>query len=109
MKSPELDDVFPLMSELSASWHDIGGKLRVPIGERESLLRESRISDDGKLEKMLYSWISSQTSDVTWKKILDILIAFKRKNIASEVTSFLDTQEAYDKYACQQDYAPFSY
>ena len=109
MKSPELDDVFPLMNELSASWYDIGGKLRVAIGERESLLHESRISDDGKLEKILHKWISSQTSDVTWKKILDILMVFKKINIASEVKKFLDTQEAYDKYACQRDYVPFKY
>ena len=107
MKSPELDDVLYLMDKLSSQWHDIGGKLRVPIGERNSLLKEARISDVGKLEEVLNKWITSQTSDVTWKKILDMLVAFEKKTIASEVTSFLDTQEAYDKYACQPDYRAF--
>ena len=107
MKSPELDDIFPLLAKLSASWHDIGGRLRVPIGERQSLLQNTAISNDEKLERILDVWISSQPSDVTWKVILDMLIAFEKKNIASEVARFLDKQHIYDKYIQQDDFAPF--
>ena len=107
MKSPELDDIFPLLAKLSASWHDIGGRLRVPIGERQSLLQNTAISNDGKLERILDVWICSQPSDVTWKVILDMLIAFEKKNIASEVARFLDKQHIYDKYMQQDDFAPF--
>ena len=107
MKSPELDDVFPLMTKLSSSWHDIGGRLRVPIGERQSLLQVTNISNDGKLEKILDVWISSQPSDVTWKTILDMLIAFEKKNIASEVARFLDKQHIYEKYIQQDDFVHF--
>ena len=107
MKSPELDDVFPLMTKLSSSWHDIGGRLRVPIGERQSLLQVTNMSNDGKLERILDIWISSQPSDVTWKMIIDMLIAFEKKNIASEVARFLDKQHIYEKYIQQDDFVPF--
>ena len=107
MKSPELKDVLYLLRKLSSHWHDIGGKLQVSIDERNSLLHETKISDDGKLEQIIHLWISSQTTDVTWKKLLEMLIAFEKKNIASKVTDFLDTQEAYDKYAGRSDYQPF--
>ena len=95
------------MTKLSSSWHDIGGRLRVPIGERQSLLQNTTISNDGKLEKILDVWISSQPSDVTWKMILDMLIAFEKKNIASEVARFLDKQHIYEKYIQQDDFVHF--
>ena len=107
MKSPELDDVFPLMTKLSSLWHDIGGRLRVPLDERQSLLQVNDLSNDGKLEKMLDIWISSQTSDVTWKTIIDMLMGFEKRNIASEVAKYLDKQHIYEKYIQQDDYAPF--
>ena len=106
MKSPVLDDVFHLMTKISSSWYDIGGELRVSINERQSLLHEGRMSDKGKLEKILDNWISSHSSHVTWQKILDILNALEKKNIASEVRSFLDTEEVYDTYACKPDFVP---
>ena len=107
MKSPELDDVFSCMSTLSASWHDIGGRLRVPLGDRQSLLQHASISNDGKLEKILDKWIGSQTSDVTWKMIIGVLIAIEKKNIASEVTRYLDKKQNYDKYIKKEDFVPF--
>ena len=107
MKSPELDDVFPLMTKLSSLWYDIGGRLRVPRDERESLLQVTNLTNDGKLEKILDIWISSQTSDVTWKTIIDMLMGFEKRNIASEVAKYLDKQHIYEKYIQQDDYAPF--
>ena len=104
MKSPELDDVFPLMTKLSSSWHDIGGKLGIPIDKRQSLLKNASISNDSKLEEILDVWICSQPSDVTWKRIIDVLIAFEKKNVASEVEKFLDKQRIYEKYIQQDDF-----
>ena len=107
MKSPELDDVFPLMTKLSSLWYDIGGRLRVPRDERESLLQVTNLTNDGKLEKILDIWISSQTSEVTWKMIIDMLMGFEKRNIASEVAKYLDKQHIYEKYIQQDDFAPF--
>ena len=107
MKSPELDDVFPLMTKLSSSWHDIGGKLGIPIDKRQSLLQNASISNDSKLEEILHLWICSQPSDVTWKMIIDVLIVFEKKNVASEVTRFLEKQDIYQKYIQQDNFAPF--
>ena len=107
MKSPELDDVFHLLAKLSSSWHDIGGRLRVPIDERQSLLQNASISDESKLEKTLHIWICSQPSDVTWQMIIHVLIVFEKKNVAGEVTRFLEKQEIYDKYIRQDNFAPF--
>ena len=104
MKSPELNDVFPLLAKLSSSWHDIGGRLGIPIDKRLSLLRNTAISDNGKLEEILHVWICSQPSDVTWKRIIDVLIAFEKKNVASEVEKFLDKQRIYEKYIQQDDF-----
>ena len=95
------------MTKLSSSWHDIGGRLRVPIGERQSLLQNASISNDAKLEKILDVWISSQPSDVTWKTIIDVLIAFEKRNVAAEVARFLDKQDIYEKYIQQDDFVPF--
>ena len=108
MKSPELDDVFPLLAKLSSSWHDIGGRLRVPIDKRQSLLTNASISNDLKLEEILHVWICSQPSDVTWKMIIDVLIVFEKRDVASEVTRFLEKQDIYEKYIQQDNFAAFN-
>ena len=102
-----MSDLTHVLKDISALWYDFGGKLNVPLTERESLLRDCKLTDVGKLEKILDKWISNQKSDVTWKKILDVLVACGKNNIATEVKEHLEQQDFYDRYISKDDFIPF--
>ena len=105
-KSPELDDVSPLLNGISASWYDIGRILKVSNNERDKLLAENRLSPEAKLEKILHMWICNETSDVTWGKIVNTLVESGNTNIAKNVTMYLVRQNVYDKYISKDDFVP---
>ena len=104
-KRPEMDDVVPLLKTISASWNDIGCELKVPFNDRQTLLRDLSQNDAGKLETVLHNWIGgTQETDVTWEMLLKALESCGNKNIAIDVTIFLNKPEVYKKYIGKHDF-----
>ena len=106
-KSPEHQDVFPLVRDMSAYWDVLGGHLLVKMNFRQSL-RKGNLDDDLKLEKLLIEWIGTEPSHVTWEVIIKALEACGRKDVAKKITKYLEEQDTYDKYIGFDDFTPFS-
>ena len=92
------------MKCISASWNDIGRALNVPHNDRKSLLHNSRISDNDKLEEILHIWNGIPVSVLTWGTILKVLEECGKNNICIQVKEFLEKPENYLKYESKSDF-----
>lgn len=99
-----MDDVVPLLKTISASWNSIGRELKVPFNDRQTLLGDLRQNDVGKLETVLHIWIGTDKTDVTWEMLLKALESCGNKNIATDVTIFLNKPQVYEKYIGKHDF-----
>ena len=105
-KPPEPTDVFDVVRNISSSWFDIGSELHVPLNVREGLKKDLSLSDEAKLEKIHNEWIKFETSDVTWKSILKVLQALRRRDIVREALKYLERPVIYSKYIKKDDFTP---
>ena len=103
-KSPEVDDVFDLIKEHSANWNDLAIALKIDGNTRTTLHNNGKLTDDGKLDKILQTWHQAQPSDVTWEKILEVLESMKLRRTAGEVKTFLEKPNVIEKYRKQTDF-----
>ena len=104
MKPPEMNDAVHFMTEIAASWDEIGIALDVPPDYRDSLLRDPRLDNVGKMDRVIRKWGSTQSTDVTWEKILKALKTCGQSNIAATMTEFLEKPENYAKYINKADF-----
>ena len=95
-----MSDVVPLMTGIAASWNEIGIALHVPFDDRDSLLKDLRLDDVGRMERVLHKWNGTQMTDVTWETILKVLN--EKRDVASKVIEFLEKN--YAKYINKDDY-----
>lgn len=70
--APTLESVFDLLRPHSARWNDLARALRIPYNDRQIVYNE-RISADERLERIIYLWIQSMCSPVTWDHLIDVL------------------------------------
>ena len=104
-KSPEVDDVYELLSKRSVRWNDFARALNIDLNFRETLVREgSTTTEECKLEKVLQKWMESKSSDVTWNNLVDVLEQLHFLDIASEVKCYLERKEVIEKYHKKKDY-----
>ena len=106
-KSPEMDDLVPLMKDISASWNEIGIDLKVPSNDRDSLLRNSMLDDYGKMDKVIRNWNGTQKTDVTWETILNTLNG--KRDVRTKVIEFLEKPKNYAKYIKKADFVCTTY
>ena len=86
-KLPEVDDVFDLIKEKSANWYDLAIALKIDKHTRTTLHNDTRFTNHGKLDRILQKWHQAHPSDVTWKKILEVLESMMFRRTAREVNS----------------------
>ena len=103
-KSPEVNDVFGLIKEHSANWNDLAIALKIDANDRTTLQNDGRLTDAGKLDRILQNWHEAQPSDVTWEKILEVLESMKLRRTAGEVKKFLEKPEVIEKYRKKPDF-----
>ncbi len=71
---PHAIDVFNLLKVKAVQWNDIGREFKVSFGYCEELRMEGIMSTaENKLERVLYRWVQSECSDVTWNKVIEVL------------------------------------
>ena len=70
---------------------------------RQQLHKDS-LTANAKLEKVLRKWMQSESSDVTWSNLFEVLEQLQFLDIASEVKSYLDRKEVIEKYHKKKDY-----
>ena len=104
-KPPEVDDVYELLSKRSARWNDFARALKIDANFREKLQRHGfATTEETKLESILYKWIESEPSDVTWSNLIKVLERLQFLDIASEVKGYLKNEEVIKKYRQKKDY-----
>ena len=106
LKPPELTDALDLVRSISPSWYDIGSKLLVPLDIRDSLKRDTSLSDEARLEKILDAWINGEKASVTWRTILEALEALGRRDIIRKTLDYLERPAIYSKYIEKKDFIP---
>ena len=102
-----MDDLVPLMKDISASWNEIGIELKVPPNDRDSLSKNATLSDYGKMDTVIRNWNGTQKTDVTWKTILNTLN--EKRDVRTKVIEFLEKPENYAKYINKADFVCTTY
>ena len=103
-KSPEWDGVYHLLKNSPISLDDLARELKLSDRFRDELSYDSKSSFETKLERSLKKWIQSQPSDVTWKKIIDTLVALDMNKTAQEVKKYLEQPDVYIRYSVKLDF-----
>ena len=103
-KSPEWEDVYHLLKNSPITLNDLTRELKLSDRFRDELSNDSKSSFQTKLERSLKKWIQSQPSDVTWKKIIDALVALEMNKTAQEVKKYLEQPAVYIKYSKKLDF-----
>ncbi len=102
MSEIQVYHVYCQLREVSNEWNAIGRELGISLNDREEMKKKSELSDD-RLEMVLDKWKKSECCEVSWDKIIDMLLNLKLKNVASEVRRYLlEDKEAVRIYAWKE-------
>lgn len=80
----KLLNVFNLLRNKSAEWDDIGRELGVEHNDRQSLLRDVRYVDSGRLEAVLNLWLESARAP-TWDQFIAAMKKLKYNDIIDSI------------------------
>ena len=103
-KSPERLELFKLLKSKSNSWDEFARELRVERSFRVSLRSNTALSNDKRLEEVLQRWIDSESSPVTWKRVIHVLDELKLKRVVKDVKKYLQRPDVIEKYSEMEDY-----
>ena len=103
-KEPNLTDLFTLLADIEYEWHNIGVALEVKQSVLESCDRSSK-DDSYKLFKVIKTWTTSMTSEVTWEAVIAAVESpiVKHKSTAVKMRTFLAKPEVRYKYEQMSD------
>ena len=99
-KIPEKNDLLILLSPIAFKWRNIGDALEVPDGNIQSINMNGRLNAVDQLSEVLQIWIDRQSSDVTWKNIIEVVgcpvvqVEYK----ATDIRKFLEQNHVQKKY-----------
>ena len=104
MSEIQVYHVYCQLREVSNEWNAIGRELGISLKDREEMRRKSELSNEDRLEMVLDKWKKSECCEVSWDKIIDMLLNLKLKNVASEVRRYLlEDKEAVRMYAWKEN------
>ena len=104
-KRPERNDVYHLLKSRSADWDEFARELKVEDNYRNQLRQSIHMSSpDGTLEKVLAKWTDSETCEVTWKCILNVLKELKYIALLNLVQKHLCQEDVIKKYCKTADF-----
>ena len=98
-KEPNLTDLLTLLADIEYEWQKIGIALEVKQSVLESCDRSNK--DDGyKLLKVIKTWKTSMTSEVTWETVIAAVESpiVKHNSTAVKMRMFLAKPEVQFKY-----------
>ena len=72
-------------------------ELGVKLNYRNEL-RNMTLTDDVRLEMVLYKWKESSQERLSWKKVLDMLVELELHDMHKEVMDFLKRDDIILKY-----------
>ena len=105
MKRPEAYDVYQLLKSKSANWEDFARELRVKENDRKEFRKFIILSsEEDILEKVLTKWTQSETSEVTWKYILNVLKGLEYIDLLKIVQMYLRKEDVIKTYCKKHDF-----
>ena len=108
-KEPNLTDLLTLLADIKYEWHNIGIALEVKQSVLESCKRSNE--DNGyNLFKVINTWMTSMTSEVTWQSIIAAVESpiVNHKSTAVKMRMFLAKPEVRIKYEQMSDVSQIS-
>ena len=87
-RSPKVKEVYNLLRKRSANYDEFAFELDIDNDFRAEL-RKKDDNSHWKLEQVLRKWIDSETCEVTWAKIIEVLKDLEMISVAKEVVDFL--------------------
>ena len=73
-------------------------ELGVKLNYRNVLRKDMTLTDDVRLEMVLYKWKESSQGGVSWKKVLDMLAELELHDMHKNVMDFLKRDDIILKY-----------
>ena len=94
-----------MLKKKSAHWDDFARELKISDNIRQELTYEGNTTySRSKLEKVLKTWVESETSEVTWSNVIHILEDLEFIDLARDVKDYLRKEEVVKKYTQKKDY-----
>ena len=99
-KKPLLNHVYLVLQGKSSKWDAIGRGFNVPLNTRETLRRDTSVSDDSRLEEVINTWLETHChTPVTWTEFINVLTTkLGFKDVAEQVYSFLEREDIMKEY-----------
>ena len=69
---PDENELLDLLASIDSDWYKIGKALKVSHNTLEGLSHNNE-SNTVKLEKVIHSWITTQSSPITWETVIDAI------------------------------------
>ena len=104
MKQPERDDVYKLLRTKSAEWEEFARELKIDDNYRKQLRLLTTASADDILDKVLARWIQSESSEVTWRCILNVLKELKYIDLLKIAQMYLRKEDVIKRYCKKHDF-----
>ena len=92
-------DVLKLLQTKCFDWDAIGRELQISYDDRQDLnTLNGSVTNASKLEKVIMKWVESETYEVSWNSVIEMLKRLKYMAIASKVNEYLLSNPAAKKY-----------
>ena len=99
-KEPKKVHLQRVLGSIQHKWREIGEALEIPNGTIKSIDHDARYNDSNKLSEVLQTWIDTQTSDVTWRNVIDVIKEYpvNEPGLAKTIPDFLANPKISSKY-----------
>ena len=99
-KEPKKVHCQRVLGPIEHKWREIGEALEIPDGRIQSIDHDARYNDTRKLSEVLQTWIDTQTSDVTWRNLIDVITEYPVNEplLAKTIPDFLSNPKISSKY-----------
>ena len=88
------------MKGKSSNWNEIGREFGIDYNFRQSI----KGTPKDNIEEVIQTWVSSQPTEVTWKKVIDVLRELEYIDTVQSVEEFLRKPEIFQSYKAQNDF-----
>ena len=99
-KEPKKVHLQRVLGPIQHKWRAIGEALEIPNETIKSTEQDARYDNSNKLSEVLQAWIDRQTSNVTWRNLIDVITKYpvNEPGLAETIPKFLENPEISSKY-----------
>ena len=97
---PKMKHLTSELNSIKYQWQTIGVQLEVESGSLKSIEYDERYTDIMRLSEVFQNWIDGRPSEVSWRKILDVIKnpPISNKRLLEDLQKFLSRQDIQSSY-----------